>query len=153
MIFSDVFKIITNMDIFNIKSFPKIKTNLKSYHCWKIQESKKRVKLVSKKSTQETITNDDINEKPSQHERMKKNIIYFFKKKIREKKRVTWASPRVRPCIPRRITLLVFPNPPMTIWRRRKVAKYFWIILDFFWDILKKPHRRPSSGERYRRPH
>ena len=88
MIFSDVFKIITNMDIFQHDELSK-NTNLKSSQCRKTQESKKRVKLVSKKSTQETITNDDINEKPSQHERMKKNIIYFFKKKIREKKRVT----------------------------------------------------------------
>ena len=86
MIFSDVFKIITNMDIFQHDELSK-NTNLKSSQSRKIQESKKRVKWVLKKSTPETITNDNINEKPSQHERMKKNIIYFLKKRIRERKK------------------------------------------------------------------
>ena len=128
MIFSDVFKIITNMDIFNIKSFPKIKTNLKSYHCWKIQESKKRVKWVLKKINSRNPSKWWQKWKSATKNEEKHNIL---RKKYKRAKRVTWASPRVRPCIPRRITLLVFPNPPMTIWRRRKVAKYFWIILDF----------------------
>ena len=43
MIFSDVFEIITNMDIFQHDELSK-NTNLKSSQCRKIQERKKRVK-------------------------------------------------------------------------------------------------------------
>ena len=70
MILSDVFKIITNMDIFQHDELSKT-ANLKSSQC---RNRKKR--KVSKMSFKKI----DIDEKPNQHKRMKKNILVLKKK-------------------------------------------------------------------------
>ena len=74
MIFSDIFKIITNMNIFQHDELSK-NTNLKLPPFGKSKKRKESQMSLKKKSTPEIITNGYKNEKPTEHKRMKINII------------------------------------------------------------------------------
>ena len=65
MVFSDFFKIITNMDIFQYNELTK-KCKLKATSMSK-RKKRKESQMSFKKSTLVTKTNDDKDEKPSQH--------------------------------------------------------------------------------------
>ena len=84
-VFSDDFKIITNMNIFQYDELSK-NTNLKLPQCRKRKKTKRKSNEFLKKSTLDATTNDDKNEKPTQHKRMRKNILFFKKRYKREKK-------------------------------------------------------------------
>ena len=113
-----------------------------------------------KKSTLVTKTNDDKDEKPSQHKHWTLNEENIIFKKIQERK---IESPELhQECgLASRggLRLLCFQTHRWLSGGRIEVGKYFGILWDFLGyskkieKFARKPHRRPSLGERYRRLH